>query len=118
MTRARLDGLLLFVLGSVLFVCLGSAWERTSPVSMADFKGLYYGARCLLQHSDPYQESEVLRVYQAEGGNRPSDPDRSSPGRDALYQPADRVYFTVPFGMLPWGPAHVLWMILTAQVSS
>ena len=67
MTRARLDGYLLFLLGSVLFVWLGSSWERTSPASMVDFKELYYGARCLLQHSDPYRESELLQRLSSGG---------------------------------------------------
>ena len=70
MTRARLDGLLLLLLGSVVFVLMGTAWERSSPVSMLDFKELYYGARCLLHHADPYQESELLRVYQADLGDQ------------------------------------------------
>ena len=74
MTGARLGGLLWFLLGSAIFVLLGVAWERHSALSMVDFKSVYYGARCLLEGSDPYQEGELLRVYQAEGGDRPTDP--------------------------------------------
>jgi hypothetical protein len=71
MTRARLDGLYLLLLGSAVFLLLGAALEYASPVSMADFKAVYYGARCLIQHVDPYRESEFLGVYKAEGGDRP-----------------------------------------------
>ena len=67
MTKARLDGLYLLLLGSVVFVLLGAVLERTAPAPMLDFRALYYPARCLLQHCDPYNETEVLRVYQAEG---------------------------------------------------
>src|ERR1019366_2794720 len=48
MTRARFDGLLLFLLGSVLFIWLGLEWERSSSVSMVDFKHVYYGTQCML----------------------------------------------------------------------
>lgn len=114
MTRARLDGFLLFLLGCVLFVWLGSAWERSSPVSMADFKGLYFGARCLVKHSDPYQESEVLRVYQAEGGDHSSDPAGLRRVITLCVNSPTAFILTFPFATFPWGPAHLLWLILTA----
>ena len=63
MIRARFDGLLFFLIGSVLFVWVGTALERASYLPMTDFKGLYYSARCLLQNSDPYDRSELFRVY-------------------------------------------------------
>jgi hypothetical protein len=114
MTGARLGGLLWFLLGSAIFVLLGVAWERHSALSMVDFKSVYYGARCLLEGSDPYQEGELLRVYQAEGGDRPTDP--------AVHRLVVTLYVNLPtgflliapFAALPWGPAHVLWMFVTA----
>ena len=114
MTRARLDGFFLFLLGSAMFVWLGFAAERASPVSMADFKGLYYGARCLLQHSDPYRESELLRIYQSEGGDRPSDSTGHRQVVTLCVNPPTAFILTVPFALLAWGPAHLLWTILTA----
>ena len=54
MTKARLDGLYLLILGSVAFVLLGIAMESAAKSPLADFKALYYPARCLLQHADPY----------------------------------------------------------------
>jgi len=114
MTKARFDGLLLLVLGSTIFVLLGLVGEWISPCSMVDFKGVYYPARCLLQHSDPYAESELLRVYQEEGGDRPSD----SAGLRrivTLYVNLPTAFLmTVPFALLNWGPAHFLWMFFTA----
>ena len=55
MTKARLDALYLLLLGSAVFLLLGAALEYSSPVSMADFKAVYYGARCMIQHVDPYR---------------------------------------------------------------
>ena len=116
MTKARLDGLCLLLLGSAIFVLAGSAMERMTSGSMEDFKAVYYGSRCLLQHCDPYSESDLLRVYLAEGGERPSDALQRGQRQGitvCVYPPAAFI-FIAPFALLPWGPAHALWMILIA----
>jgi hypothetical protein len=113
MTKARLDGLYLLILGSVAFVLLGIAMESAAKSPLADFKALYYPARCLLQHADPYSESEVLRVYRTEGGDSASDTAKNRQiATQNPYLPT--VYsFSIPFALLPWGPAHILWLALT-----
>ena len=111
MTRARLDGLYLLLLGSAVFLLLGVALESVSRVATVDFRMSYYSARTLLEHCDPYQESEVLRIAQAEGGTRPWD---TGPRHVMQYIYLPTAFsLTIPFAMLPWGPAHVLWLILT-----
>ena len=114
MTSTRLDGLYLLLLGSVAFVLAGFALESRVTGSLQDFKGVYYGTRCLLEHCDPYNESELLHVFLREG-------DASgvllSGQRQAvmLYVNLPATFiFIAPLAMLPWGPAHLLWMILTA----
>jgi uncharacterized membrane protein YciS (DUF1049 family) len=81
---------------------------------MGDFKPGYFSARCLIQHCDPYRESEVLRIYQAEGAEPSPESalDRQTATR-YVYPPSE-FSFTVPFAMLPWGTARILWMIFTA----
>ena len=113
MTNARLDGLYLLLLGSLVFVLLGAALEYSSPVAMVDFRVVYYPARCLIQHCDPYNESEVLRISQAEGGNRPSDTAKVRQIVTRYIYLPTAFCFTLPFAMLPWGPAHLLWITLT-----
>jgi hypothetical protein len=96
---------------SVLWGCL---LERASLDGMIDFKGTFYAARCLLQHSDPYKSGEPLRAYLAEQNDRPlpSDVLRQVLSQN-LYLPTTFI-FIAPFAMLPWGPAHLLWMMLSA----
>jgi hypothetical protein len=114
MTKPRLKGFLLLLLGAAAFVALGFSWERNSSVAMVDFKAVYYGTRCLLQHGDPYKESDLLRLFLAE--------DRESLATKLLHRDAValNVYlptafpFIVPFAILPWGAAHLVWMLLTA----
>jgi hypothetical protein len=87
---------------------------RDSPDLMsADFKGVYYEARCLLQHADPYKPGAPLHLYLEEGNTPP----QSAHGlREVLsfdaYLPTTSI-FVAPFAMLPWGTAQVLWTILS-----
>jgi hypothetical protein len=112
MNKARKDGLYLLLLGCSVFLFLGTALESVSPVAMIDFRNIYFGARCLLHHSDPYNESNVLRVYKDEGGARPSESARDlQVVTHYIYLPT-AFSFTVPFAMLPYGPAHLVWMML------
>ena len=114
MTKARLDGLYFFLFGCVLFLLLGVGMENAAPTSLTDFRGLYYPARCLVQHGDPYLERDVLRIAQAQGGIPASDGEQERQVvTQNVYLPT-AFFFTVPFAMLPWGPAHLLWMALTA----
>jgi hypothetical protein len=112
MTSARLDGLYLLLLGGIVFIFLGILAENVNPASMVDFRALYYPARCLIQHCDPYNEGEVLRITHAEGGEHPGD---SAKIRQIvtryIYLPT-AFSFTVPFAVLPWEPAHLLWLVL------
>ena len=107
MTKARLDGLYLVLLGSVAFLLLGVALERSAPAPLADFKALYYPSRCLIQQHDPYMESEVRRIYEAEGGNRPLDSAKTGQIATENVYPPSALFFMAPFAMLPWGPVHI-----------
>jgi hypothetical protein len=109
MTKARRKGLSFLILGSLVFILLGGLLENSSKSAMQDFGVVYYPARCLIQHCDPYNESEVLRVNRAEQGYCPLD---TLDTLGTTYLPS--VFsVVVPFALLPWGPAHLLWMTLT-----
>ncbi len=117
MTKARLDGLYLLLLGTAVFLLLGAALVHNAPAPMSDFKAVYYGARLLIQHDDPYREGEILRVYQADGGSFPPDPDISRSVRRSILVCINlpvTLFLVSPFAMLPWAPAHLLWMTLMA----
>jgi hypothetical protein len=115
MTRARRDGLYFLLLGSLAFILLGAALIKGAQAPMLDFRALYYPARCLMQHCDPYNESEVLRVYQAEGAYSHLDTAKQRLMVTRYGYLPTAFSFTVPFAMLPWGLAHVLWITLTVS---
>ncbi|HUV70018.1 MAG TPA: glycosyltransferase family 87 protein [Terracidiphilus sp.] len=114
MKRTRLDGLYLLVLGSLVFLLLGGALENAGTSSLADFRALYYPARCLIQHCDPYNQSEVMRFYRAEGASRFLNSVSNLQIATQNVYPPTAFLLSVPMALLPWGPAHILWMALTA----
>jgi hypothetical protein len=114
MTQSRLDGLSLLIVGSLLFIVMGTSFEYSSFVSMVDFKAVFYPARCLLEHKDPYNSSDLRHVYLAEDG----EPQASKLALVNIVVPnvnlPTALPFIVPFALLPWGPAHLIWILLTA----
>jgi hypothetical protein len=113
MTRARLDGLYLLLIGCAGFTLLGVAMENATPAPLADFCALYFPARCLIQHHDPYMESEVRSIYLAEGGSRSSDSAKERQIATRNPYPPSAFFFTLPFALLPLAPAQILWTTLT-----
>jgi hypothetical protein len=109
----RIDFFRLLVCGGISIV-LGSTVARLAPNGMGDFKSVYYAARCLIEHRDPYLAGEPLRVYLAEGGDRLK---ATESLREVfslhLYSPATFIV-TTPFALLPYRVACLLWIALSA----
>jgi len=112
MNTARRDGLYCLLFGILAFLTLGAAFGANSPGAMQDFKVLYYPARCLLQHGDPYNAEDVARVYLKEDA-APKTPKSVQIITKYIYLPTSFL-FSIPFALLPWGTAHLLWLALTA----
>jgi len=112
--RTRRIGLFWLLLCCGISVLWGCLLERSSPDGMIDFKGTFYAARCLIQHSDPYKDGEPLRAYLAEQDNPPlPSPVLRQVLSQNIYLPTTFILIA-PLAILPWGPAHLLWMILSA----
>src|SRR5271165_6996106 len=114
MQRARRDGLILLLLGSVVFVLLGVALENSAATPASDFRALYYPARTLIHHSDPYSIPQVSSIYQADSAHFPRDDWKARVIATCNVYPPTAFTFMFPFAMLQWGAAHILWLILTA----
>lgn len=114
-TKERLDGLYLLFLGAAVCILLGSVLSAIAPAKMSDFNAVFYGSRCLIHHSDPYQSDNVLREFRMDGGRFPSDPAIARPYQRAILSSINlptSLMLVAPFAWLPSGPAHLLWMIL------
>lgn len=111
-SNARRDGLSFLLLGCAILVSFGPLLESISPVAMIDFKLPYYSSRCLLKGCNPYSGAEVLRVYQIEGENQLLEKVHFSPDATRLVYLPTIFVFTSPLALLPFGPAHLIWIIL------
>lgn len=118
MTNARLDGLQLLLLGSLLFVAIGVLMEFFNPLGMTDFEELYYGSRSVALHHDPYQPEQVAAIYRADNGSLPADSGVSHTKRLIVFIGSNlptTLFLVTPLAALPWKLAAPAWMILIAS---
>jgi hypothetical protein len=116
MSKARMDGLYMMLLGSLLFVMLGVLLGNMAATPLVDFRGLYFPARCLLQQGDPYKASDVQRTLSAEESKTPNE-NQSAQVKIHMVTtqnpyPPSTLSISVPFAMLPMGVARMVWMVL------
>jgi len=111
-------------IGSILLCCAfsiasGVALNRSSSGGAMNFRAVYYGARCLIRHTDPYSPTEFLRVYREESGEFPQDPGKASLFLRAVpicVNLPTTLLLVTPFAWLSWGSAQLLWLGLIAVV--
>ena len=84
------------------------------PYGMTDFRAVYYGTRCLLQHHNPYNVSQLERVVRDEDGERPSETVQQHQAVVLYVNLPTTFLFVAPFAVLPFGIAKVLWLTLLA----
>jgi len=118
MTKARLDGLQMLILGSVFFVAIGVMMELTNPLGMTDFLQVYASSRCVAQHHDPYKPDELLAYYQSDTGGIPADSSVVSRTYRKIVLIAPNLpttlFLVAPIAALPWKWAVALWTALIA----
>ncbi|MFP5210876.1 MAG: glycosyltransferase family 87 protein [Acidobacteriota bacterium] len=106
----------------LLCVCISSWWSHEirqrirHGISMVDFGAIYYGARCVKQHKDPYDAKTFLQEFKAEGGSFPVNSTGSEVDprivTNCINLPTTLLLAT-PIAMLPRGAAQILWIVLT-----
>jgi len=115
MTRSRRIALFWILLSTGISILWGSYIGQTGN-GWVDFRAVYYGTRCLLQDHNPYNVHELETVYRADGGQPPTESVQAHQAV-VLYVNVPTTFIVVaPFALLPWGPAHILWMVLTSAV--
>lgn len=113
-TNAHKDGFLLVLLGCAIFVLFGAALEHATYVSTLDFRVVYYSTRSLLEGRDPYQESKLQETYRLDGGEDQFDSPGSRKVETQFVYPPTAFSVIVPFALLGYGPAHLIWLVFTA----
>ncbi|MGB6973081.1 MAG: glycosyltransferase family 87 protein [Terracidiphilus sp.] len=103
---------MILILSFLLFIVTGAGLQRGTQ-GLLDFKVLYYGAKCLVHHCDPYNVSDLTRFFVQSGGELPTDPPIIRHVVTTYVYLPTAFLVTAPFSLLPWGVSHVLWTTLT-----
>jgi len=112
--RTQPVGIALFLLCSAISLLWGIDLARTSNGGSSGFQAIYYGTRCLLQHHDPYKQSELEAVYRSEGGEPPGQSFQTHQAVTLYVNLPTTFILIAPLAMLPWNVAHALWLALLA----
>ena len=119
MKKARRIGLMMLLLSSGFSAFFAIILQRMPHGGIVDFQIVYLASRCLVEHRDPYSETEFLHVFQEERGTVPSDPLKRHKFQDAamavVYLPT-ALMLLAPFATFGWGTAQVLWTMLTIGI--
>lgn len=103
----------------LLLVCAGlSIWwglgiGNSVRGGVLDFQAIYYGSRCVLLHSNPYNENEFTRTYLNEAGELPQNTKERKALTLCVNLPTTLLLFA-PFALLPWSLARTLWIVFMA----
>ena len=115
MTKRKLSILFMFAFSGLIALVWGLLQAQSARGVILDYRVMDLGARCLVQHGDLYNESDMMRVYTAQDGPRAQMPKGQS-GRFLatmqVYPPSAEIFFA-PFALLPWHVAYCIWTALT-----
>lgn len=117
MLKMRSMSVILIVLSSAFSIATGRWLDQSSGAGTSSYRAVYYGARCLLNHVDPYNPEEFSRIYKTENGALPRDPARRPLFLRAVMVCVNlptTLLLLIPLALLPWGLSHVLWLALVA----
>ena len=106
------DGLIWVLLSVAISVLWGISIGRGGN-AWIDFRAVYAGTRCLIHEHNPYNVSELEHEYLSEDGQRPADTPFNLQAITLYVNVPTAFVIVAPFAMLSWGPAHVLWMLVT-----
>lgn len=115
MDKLRRQGLIWVLVCAGLSILWGTSRAR-SGVAWIDFRAVYAGTRCLMHHQNPYNVSDLEREYLSEDGQRPKATPLNLQCITLFVNLPTTFVIVAPFAMLSWGPAHLLWMLLTGCV--
>lgn len=111
MQMKRWVGLAWVVLSALVSIVWGYS-AALKPYGTTDFRAVYYGTRCLLQHHNPYNVRELERVVRDENGERASESVKQHQAVVVCINLPATFLFVAPFAVLPFGIAKVLWLAL------
>jgi hypothetical protein len=115
MSKLRSMSMILILLSSAFSMITGRWLDHSSAAGTSSYRAVYYGARCLIDRTDPYNSSEFSRIYRSESGALPA-----TPTQRALFLRAVMVcvnlpttlFLLIPLALIPWKLSQLLWIAL------
>lgn len=109
--RRMRSGATIAITGVVIYLLAGLVLLGKLPFAMTDFRVLYFSARALTQHSDPYSVDEMQKLFHAS----PQFNVEGYPGVQLVIEryvyPPMTFAFTAPLALLPIGIAKIVWIV-------
>lgn len=112
----RFVGLACILAGGMAFTIWGAIMEQRSPLGMSDLFPVYYHARILIEHEDPYIERATsYERLRSEGFlDARNFAVYGLPVLPCVYPPSS-LLVVAPLALLRWEPAHLIWMALISM---
>jgi Glycosyltransferase family 87 len=112
--RSRRDGFRIMVVCAAIYFLAGLVFLQKAPYALTDFKVVYYSARCLAQHGDPYAAGEIESKFDNKGRlDVPGYPVVKRVITNYFYPPTT-FSITAPMALLPYSVAALLWTLFSA----
>lgn len=106
------DGAYLIFLSSCIVLLLSiTLILRPSHSAAKDFRVVYFPAKAMLDGLDPYNPDHVLRAVHLAGEDASVDESVERQIQVRYVYPPTAFAVTVPFALLPWRIASILWMV-------
>jgi Glycosyltransferase family 87 len=115
MKRSRRTALFLILLSCGLSVLWGSSVAHSYTSGGTDFALVFYGSRCLIDHTDPYRSADILAAYLGDGQQIPTEPIIADLFRRTILISVNlptTLFFVIPFAWMPLHSANLLWALL------
>lgn len=107
----RVAGLLCVALGSAILLWWGLTLQFHASSSMVDFRVMYYNAKILLNHKDPYKTINGEQLAREEGDKPRVDPIPDVSEITCVYPPS-ALLVSAPIALLSRAPAKLVWAAL------
>lgn len=106
------DGVYIIFLGSSIILMLAlTLMIHPSQSTAKDFRVVYFPAKTLLAGLNPYNPDDVLQTVRRAGEESSIAEPVDREIQDRYVYPPTAFAFTIPFALLPWRAASVLWML-------
>jgi Glycosyltransferase family 87 len=110
---AKRIGTVCVILGILVFLLIAAFHPKTVILQGVDFKTVYSSSKCLLDRCNPYDSADLRREYvKGHGDVSPASDLSAFRPYQALYPPSS-LFWVLPFALLPWKPAVILWVIIS-----